>query len=263
MSMSFVEAVFLGVVQGMTEWLPISSSGHLAIVQHYLNIQAPLLFDVMLHLGTIIALVAFFRRQILRALQTIGRMDIYGGGRTILYVIIATVPVALAGMFFRETVVDLFQDMHNISMLFIIMGFILINTRNQDGNKKLNLYDAVAIGSAQAFAIVPGISRSGVTISTALIRGVRRRQAFIFSFLLAVPAILGASAYEIHRAGAIDYDITPEMWVGTAVSAVVGYASLMILKDSIERSNFYKFGYYCWALGFLLLLIPIFQASFL
>jgi undecaprenyl-diphosphatase len=163
---------------------------------------------------------------------------------------------------FREIVVALFQDMNNIAMLFIIMGFILINTRSRDGNEKMKMVDAVVIGIAQALAIVPGISRSGITISTSLIRGIRRRQAFIFSFYLAVPAILGASAYELYRAGAISYAITPEMWVGTFVAAVVGYVSLAILKDTIERSNFYRFGYYCWAVGFSLVLIPILSSLF-
>ena len=249
-----VEAVFLGIVQGLTEWLPISSSGHLVIVQQVFGIEASLLFDVMLHLGTLVAVVAFFRKEIINALRTIWRWDTYAGGRMISYIILGTIPVAVFGFFFYDMISLSFGRLHDVGMLMLLMGFILFNTRFAKGERKLNMRDATLVGVAQASALFPGISRSGATISMALMRRVRKEQAFVFSFMLAIPVILGASALEIYRAGLTHYIITPDMVVGFIVSAVVGYMSLDILHRFVMKKKLYKFAFYCWAVGLLVLL---------
>lgn len=251
---SLAEAVFLGVVQGLTEWLPISSSGHLVILQQVFGIEASLLFDVLLHAGTVVAVFAFFRKEIWRFLQTVLRWDIYAGGRDVIHVLIATIPVAVVGFFFRDIIALMFQSIHDVGILLVLMGFILFNTKLARGKRKLNLKDAAYVGLAQAASLAPGISRSGITISAALTRGIRKEQAFIFSFMLAIPAILGASVLELYNANLANYTITAEMWVGAVVSAVVGYISLIILRDFLLKGEFYKFGVYCWVVGFSVLL---------
>lgn len=251
---TLLEAAFLGIVQGLTEWLPISSSGHLVILQHVFGIEVPLLFDVMLHGGTVVAVLAFFRRDIWNAFQALLRWDIYAGGRTVVYIMIATVPVAVAGLLLYDFIASEFQNIHDVGILMIIMGFILSNTRYAKGERKLELKDAVHIGLAQVPALLPGISRSGTTISVALMRGVRKRQAFTFSFMLAIPTILGANIYELYKANLANYTITAEMWTGAAVAALVGYLSLTLLEGLLVNDRFYKFGFYCWAVGFVVLL---------
>lgn len=250
---SLVEAVFLGVVQGLTEWLPISSSGHLVIVQQVFGIEAPLMFDVMLHLGTVVAVVAFFRKEIMRALRTIWRWDMYAGGRMISYIILGTIPVAVFGFFFYDIISSTFGRLYDVGMLMLLMGFILFNTRFARGERKLNMKDATLVGVAQASALFPGISRSGATISMALMRRVRKETAFVFSFMLAIPAILGATALELYWAGSSHYIITPDMVVGFIVSAVVGYMSLDIFRQFVMKKKLYKFAFYCWVVGLLVL----------
>lgn len=250
---SLIEAIFLGIVQGFTEWLPVSSSGHLVIMQQVFGIEASLLFDVMLHLGTIVAVVAFFRKEIFRALNAIMRWDIYAGGRTVVYIILGTIPVAVFGFFFYDMIAATFSRLYDVGMLMMLMGFVLYNTRFVGGERKLGVKDALLVGIAQAVALFPGISRSGTTISMALVRKVRKEQAFAFSFMLAIPAIIGASALEIYRTGLTNYAITPAMLVGFGVAAVVGYVSLDILKQFVMKKKFYKFAFYCWAVGILVL----------
>jgi undecaprenyl-diphosphatase len=157
----------------------------------------------------------------------------------------------------------MFGNLSDVGVLLIIMGFILFNTRFIEGRRKLDKKDSILIGIAQAAALAPGISRSGVTITVGLLRKIRKEQVFVFSFMLAIPAIIGATAYELYQSGMTDlgsyaYAVSFEMLVGAAVAAVVGYLSLKVLKDFIIKESFYKFGYYCWAVGFLVLLYTFF-----
>lgn len=248
---SLVEAALLGVVQGLTEWLPISSSGHLVIMRQLFGIETPLLFDVMLHLGTVVAVIAFFRKEILRYARTILSWDRYAGGLMIAYIVMGTIPVAAFGFFFHDMIEASFGRLYDVGMLMVLMGFILYNTRFVKGDRKLGLKDAALVGVAQAAALFPGISRSGTTISMALIRKVRKEQAFTFSFMLAIPAIIGASLLELYRASLTHYVFTPPILVGFAVAAVVGYVSLDILRTFVMKRRFYKFAFYCWLVGIL------------
>lgn len=248
-----MEAAFLGIIQGLTEWLPISSSGHLVIMQQIFGIEVPLLFDVLLHLGTILSVFVFFREEIEKAVRAVLRWDIYAGGRTVIYIIMGTVPVALTGVLLHDYISSVFNSLHFVGALMLLMGFILFNTRFFEGSRKLDGKDATIIGLAQAVSLLPGISRSGITISTGIIRKIRKEQAFVFSFMLSIPVIIGASAFELYQANLANYAVTPEMLVGAAVAAVVGYASLHLLRRVILETRFYRFAFYCWGVGLMVL----------
>jgi undecaprenyl-diphosphatase len=250
---AWFDAILLGFVQGITEWLPVSSSGHLVIVQQLLGIEAPLLFDVLLHFGSLLAIVAFFRKELWSMVQTVLRKDLRAGGRIIIFALVGTLPVAIVGILARDMIAGAFGNLHDVGVLMVLMGFILFNTRFVKGEKKMGLIDAFWIGIAQATALAPGISRSGTTISMALMRKVRKEQAFVFSFMLSIPAILGANAYEMYRSGFDFSAITPEMGMGVVIAAMVGYATLDMLRKFVLESRLYKFSYYCWAVGFLIL----------
>jgi len=263
-----LEAVFLGLVQGLTEWLPISSFGHLIVVQKLLGMQLPLFFDVALHGGTIFALIVFFRKDIWKILSSVFRLDFKSeSGRLGLLVLAGSIPVALTGFFLYNTLVALFSDISLIGAAFIATGFILYSTKffkaGQRNWQELSFKDALFVGAAQAVSIIPGISRSGITISSALFRKIERQAAFVFSFLLAVPAIIGANAFELYKvtesASGSAFDFGGNgfgvvvMLVGVAVAAIVGYLSLKLLRDVLNKGKIYLFAYYCWAVGALVL----------
>jgi undecaprenyl-diphosphatase len=250
---TLIEAIFLGIVQGLTEWRPISSSGHLVIMQQLFGIEAPLLFDIMLHLGTVLAVIIFFRKEIMKATDAIVRWDVYAGGRFVSYIILGTIPVAVFGFFFYDMVAATFGRLYDVGMMMILMGFILYNTRFAKGERKLGMKDATFVGVAQAAALLPGISRSGTTISMALMRKIRKEQAFAFSFILAIPVIMGASALALYRANLTHYIITADMWVGFVVAGVVGYMSLDVLRQFVMKRRLYKFAFYCWVVGILVI----------
>jgi undecaprenyl-diphosphatase len=245
------EAVLLGLVQGITEWFPISSSGHLVIVQQLLGIRVPLLFDVMLHGGTLLAVFAFFWKDILKILSAALRMDFESDdGKLAVLILLAAVPIALIGIFFYDLITPLFNSIFVIGVALLATGCMLYATKFFRNWQELNPKNALFIGISQAFSLVPGISRSGITISSAVFRGIDKQQAFTFSFLLAIPTIIGANAFELYRATILDLSIINfEMIAGTAIAAVVGYFSLKLLRDVLEKGKFYFFAYYCWILG--------------
>jgi undecaprenyl-diphosphatase len=224
------------------------------------GIEAPLLFDVMLHLGTVLSVLVFFRKEIMKTVDAVMRWDVYAGGRMATYLVLGTIPVAVFGVYFHSTIEATFGQLYDVGMLMLLMGFILYNTRFVKGHRKLNMKDAVVIGVAQTISLLPGISRSGVTIAAGMMRKVDKEQAFVFSFMLAVPVIVGAAGYELYRAGlgVGDYIITSDMWVGFSVAAIVGYMSLDMLRSFVMRQKLYRFAFYCWIVGILVI-----AASFL
>ncbi len=257
------EAVFLGIVQGLTEWLPISSSGHLVIAQQAFGMQVPLFFDIMLHAGTLFALFAFFWKDILKILQAIVRLDFKSGdGKLGLFILIGSIPIALAGFFLYDLITPLFNSLVAVGSALIITGSILYFTKIFRGRveKRLNSKNAFFVGIVQAFSLLPGISRSGITISSALFRKINRQQAFVFSFLLAIPAIIGASVFELYRA-TVNLNLAAigfEMVAGAVIAAVVGYLSLKFLWGILNKGKFYFFAYYCWIVGMVALIYAYF-----
>ncbi|MBX5326217.1 MAG: undecaprenyl-diphosphate phosphatase [Candidatus Bathyarchaeia archaeon] len=243
------EIIILGIIQGITEWLPVSSSGHLVLVQEFFQIKQPLVFDVMLHFGTLIVILVVFRRDIERILKALTRRDFASeDGKLAGYVIIGTIPAVIIGYLFHDFFQSLFQNALAVSVALLFTGCLLFVSERRLGNRPLGFVDSVLIGVAQAVSIIPGISRSGATISAGLLRGVEKERVFRFSFLLSVPVILGATAFEAKNIAVQEADFAA-MFLGMIVSIVVGYFALKALMKIVLQRRFHYFAYYCWVLG--------------
>jgi undecaprenyl-diphosphatase len=275
-----LQAIVLGIVQGLTEWLPISSSGHLALVQLAMGLEIPIFYDVILHIGTLAGVFAIYRRDIagiLRSTVASGegsskRKSIEEGGgeevakypqgrRMLWLIILGTIPTGIIGLAFRSFFESSFYDPVSIAVGFIITGaLVLVTGLLKPGQKKLSSADAILIGIGQGISIFSSISRSGATLSAGLFRGVEREQLVRYSFLLSIPAILGAAAIDVvamdEQQKAQLASIGVESYIaGTVVSAAVGYASIRILIKLVIKGKFYLFAFYCFAIGVATLLL--------
>ncbi len=244
-----IEAVVLAVIQGLTEWLPVSSSGHLVIAQNFLELNPPLIFDVMLHFGTLIVVIVMFRKDILAILKTLFQGNFKTPeGKFALHIIVGSIPIAIIGVTFYENIKSLFSNLLAAGVALMITGCVLFISEKRLGNKKMNTFDSLLVGLAQAIAILPGISRSGVTISMGLLRKIDKTTAFRYSFLLSVPAVLGATVIEVKDLVLGNVELLP-IAVGVIVSMLVGYASLKLLQKIVMSERFHFFAYYCWVVG--------------
>jgi len=256
---NLLEAVFLGIVQGLTEWLPISSSGHLVIVQQLLHIEVPLLFDVMLHFGTLIAVFALLWKDIIKILKSLIGLDFQSpSGRLITFIIIGSIPIVLIGYFLHDFVESLFTNLFAVGVALFITGIFLFLTKYTDSNRDLEKNDSLLIGLAQAAALIPGISRSGATISTGLFKGIDKELIFKFSFLLSIPAVLGANIFELNNAILNGITLDIQMVIGTVIAAIIGYLSLKFLFNTLQKGKFYLFCYYCWVIGIASIIFSMF-----
>jgi undecaprenyl-diphosphatase len=258
-----LKAILLGVVQGLTEWLPVSSTGHLKILEHLFSLDVPMLFDITLHFGTLIVVLTFFRKDIKLVLKALANMDFKTEhGRLIPLIIVGTVPTAVIGWFFSEFLIDVLQNLSIIAIAFMACGVFLYIAKTRIGEiNTIGFREAFLIGVAQGFAVVPGLSRSGLTISTALLLGIKREKAFRFSFLLSVPTIMGALALTLHR----EFSILAasnmgfaEVAVGTFTASFVGFLALKLLWKVLAKGKLHIFAFYCWALGLTVLLALFF-----
>ena len=259
-----IQAIILGFVQGVTEWLPISSTGHLRITEQLLGLTLPLLFDVTLHVGTLAIILLFFRKDVKAILAALVNGDFKSeNGKLIPLILVGTVPTALIGLFFTftSTIETYFSSFLPIAGAFITCGVMLYFSKTgQESKENITYMVALAIGTAQGIALIPGISRSGLTIATALILGVRREKAFKFSFLLSVPAVIGAlglTLYEQHEMLTLVGVGWTEILVGIAVSLMVSYFALKLLWKALAGKKFYLFAFYCWLIGTLLLVLSL------
>lgn len=259
-----IEILILAIIQGVTEWLPISSSGHLVLAQKYMDLGLPVFFDVALHMGSLLVVLIVFPSEILKILGAVVHLDFKSDeGKLALYVILGSIATAAIGFLFRDLFESFFNNLWVVGSAFIITGtfysFLMISSNRRSQNKQLNHLDAVLIGVAQGIALIPGVSRSGVTITTGLLRKVDRQSAFTFSFLLFIPAVAGAAiltAVETRNLAAADVDITA-WFLGLAITVIVGYFSLKLLRRIILKGRFHLFAFYCWAIGFIVLLSQI------
>ena len=257
------QAIFLGIIQGLTEFLPISSSGHLVFFQSLFGMrESQLFFDVMLHLGTLLTVVVYFRADIWKIAQGLGailkrRYKHPPQVKLFLLIILATIPTGLMGILFRDWFESLFSKPKIVGVMLLITGLVLYLTRwaKREGRKieKMGWVDSILIGIAQGLAIIPGISRSGATISTGLFCGLDRELSAKFSFLLSIPAILGATFLEFRK-------IEPgvEIWtglIGMMIAFLVGLFSLTFLVRMIKLGWVGKFSYYCWFLGVIIIIL--------
>jgi undecaprenyl-diphosphatase len=258
-----LQAIIVGFIQGVTEWLPISSTGHLRIAENILGLTTiPLLFDVTLHVGTLIIILLFFRKDIKLVLVALTKGDFKSeNGKLIPLIIIGTAPTALIGVVFSSAIETYFSMYLPIAGAFIACGVVLYFSRAEKGEKEnISYVEALAIGTAQGIALIPGLSRSGLTIATALILGVRREKAFKFSFLLSVPAVIGAlglTLYEQYETLTLVGVGLTEISVGIAVSLVVSYFALKLLWKALTGRKFYLFAFYCWLLGAVLIALSL------
>ena len=274
--LSLLSAVLLGLVQGVAEFLPISSSGHLAIAEHLLSsgsIQVPGFYDVLLHLGTLIAVFAAYWQDIKDMIRELidGVRDLAHGStpnpvpparRMILLIIVGTLPLFIV-LPVKDFVEGLGDNLFFIAAALVVTGFLLFaSDRVRKGRKterSASLVDVLLVGAAQAVATCPGISRSGTTITAGCFVGFERKFAVRFSFLLSIPAILGANILSLKDAleGEIVWADVPVYLVGVAVAAVVGYLCIRLLRMIADKGRFGWFTYYCWAAGALTLVLAL------
>jgi undecaprenyl-diphosphatase len=251
------------MVQGLTEFLPVSSSGHLVFFQSVFGVKEALVFfDVMLHLGTLLAVIVFFRDDITRVVMDLPKgfrrgTEVPGSTRLLLWIIVASIPTGLMGFLLKDWFESLFSQPKAVGIMLLITGLILWLTQYRKGERRtierMRWVDAMLIGIAQGVAIIPGISRSGATISTGLFRGLDRELSGKFSFLLSIPAILGATLLEFRK-----IESPSEVWVylaGTAVAFCVGLVALKVLMKIVRRGKLFNFAYYCWAVGILMMIV--------
>jgi undecaprenyl-diphosphatase len=246
------KAIVLGIVQGFTEFLPVSSSGHLAVLEKFFGINEPVVLAVFLHFGTFLSTIVFFARP----LSALARGVFAGKKESIeylLYIVIGSIPIALFALIFKKSIEATFTDSLLIALFLGFTGVVVILTRiARHGAKRVSFFSAVVIGFAQMIAIFPGVSRSGMTIATGLFKHIDPKEAFTFSFLLSLPAILGANIVEALNMSHIEN--TPSIIIGLIVSFFTGLLALKILKNVVHKW-FHLFGVYCLLVSIILLLV--------
>ncbi len=254
--MTYLQALLLGVIQGLTEFLPISSSGHLVIGQHFLGLRQPeLFFDVSVHFATLIAVLVYFRSEVLKLVRGAFIPRETAGRKTLLLIILGTVPAVIVGFTLNRFMESAFGSPKMASVMLLLTGVILLTTipARPRGKKlwSLKWLDAVLVGIAQAAAIMPGISRSGATIAASLHLGIERDDAARFSFLLSIPAILGAAVYEGKDVSAVSSDQLLVVLTGMLAAGIVGYAAIHIMLKIVSQGRLHFFAPYCIALGMI------------
>ena len=246
--MTNVEALILGVLQGIAEFLPISSSGHLVIMQSVLGIQQPgNEFEIVVHFGTLASIIVVFFKDIRKILFSIYKNE----NHSLIYcIIIGTLPSIIVGLGFKNQIQALFEDVFSVGIALIFTGVFLFYSRFVNvKDKDLSIFKAAVIGLFQSIAIIPGISRSGMTITSALLLGLNSNDAAKFSFLLAIPAITGAGVLTMIDVGNQILIRTDAAMIGFISSFIVGVVSLKWLLKILEKGDFYYFGIYCFLLG--------------
>ncbi|MEK6873163.1 MAG: undecaprenyl-diphosphate phosphatase [Nanoarchaeota archaeon] len=254
-SISLIQAIILSIVQGITEWIPVSSSGHLILFQELLGFQdSQIPYYVFLHLASVFAIIVFFWKDILDFLKLDSKNLEYLG-----YLIIATIPVAIFGFFFATKIEELFSNMFFLGLFFIFSGIIVYSTKfSVEKKEKINSFDSIFIGLFQALAVLPGVSRIGMTISSALFRGLSKNAAVKFSFLMAIPVILGAFVLQAKSIiiSEISYSL---LIISFIITFLVSLITIKLVIKIIKSEKFYWFGVYDILLGVLVLVWSFFR----
>ncbi|MDH4317761.1 MAG: undecaprenyl-diphosphatase UppP [Desulfobulbaceae bacterium] len=264
--MFIFKAVILGVVQGLTEFLPISSSGHLVITSELLNFHHEgITFEIFLHLGTLCAVLWVYRRDLQKMIRSLFVSSAMRGSDPVLaeafrwnlYIVLATLPAVVAGLFIKDMIDAIFDNiLVTFSMLLVTGVLMLLTKKVTERETLLGPANSLLIGTAQAMAIMPGLSRSGSTIFAGMMLGLKRETAARFSFIMSIPAILGAVVLDLR--GMLDappsLDEFSFIIAGTIASAISGYFAIMLLLKMVRRGRLDLFGYYCFlvsGVGFL------------
>ena len=274
--MDIYQAVLLGIIQGLTEFLPVSSSGHLVIFQHLLGLTEPqLFFDISLHMGTLLAVILIYRKEIwgmiaacIKTAGSIGRGEKIGvrlatdpDARLLYLIFSGSIPTALIGLALRDAADTLFSSLTLVGIMMLFTGTLLWATRKQPATgasiEKVSVKKALAIGTVQGMAAIPGISRSGATISVGLFMGIDRETAARYSFLLSLPAIMGAEILGLHDALRENVCIDWVLFSGVATAFITGYIALALLLRIVKQGRFFLFAPYCWSVGAITIILNI------
>lgn len=274
--MNSTEAILLGVIQGLTEFLPVSSSGHLVLFQQIFGLkEAELFFDVCVHLGTLVAVIAVFYRELRNIITALLRLASVAGQKErfsqqiesdpdvkmALLIIIGSIPTAILGLMFHSIADKLFSSPFLTGLMLMVTGFLLWLTRRAKLDGKRTGLDgfsrtkAFIIGIVQGLAIIPGISRSGSTISIGLLLGLNRETAARYSFLLSIPAIIGAGLLSLKDGLSQTDPVIRLSLLGATAAALVGYGALKLLLRMVKTGHLYVFAPYCWLAGILAIVL--------
>ncbi|AUB57775.1 undecaprenyl-diphosphatase [Methanobacterium sp. MZ-A1] len=278
--MDIIQAIIMGAVQGLTEFLPISSSAHLVFVPELIGAQSSLAFDTLLHVGTLVAVVGYFWKDILAMIKAFmsSLIDIINGNfkegikedpfkRLTWLVLVGTIPAGLMGILLKSEFESLFSSIAAVSFFLLITGVILwsaewISDRNREKEikckeiKEVSFTNSLIIGLFQGFAIAPGISRSGSTIAAGLFSGLERKLAARYSFLLSIPAILGAALVQAKDIAGFDAGLEV-MIAGFLSASIFSYLAVKFMMGYIQKHSLRIFAYYCWIIGALSLIITL------
>lgn len=259
--MELLKSILLGLIQGLTEFLPVSSSGHLVIFKHLFGFEMnDISFEIFLHLGSLLAVLIYFRKDLL---ELIGSLLHISKPNTkdkanlmyILYLLMATFVTTLIALTFKDTIESLFAKPIFSAFMLIGTGIIVFSSdfikSGSINAQKMGIWKAVIIGLGQSFAMLPGISRSGSTIATALFVGVRREQVARFSFILSIPAILGAAVLKLDEFTALSSDVWLYYLAGGFAAFVSGLMVIALLLKLIQRQKLKYFAYYCWTIAII------------
>lgn len=270
-----ISAIILGAVQGISEFLPISSSAHLVLVPHLLGVETSLVFDTILHLGTLVAIFSVFWKDIVNILKgfILSILDLTESKEVFLkgirevpakrfawLLIVATIPTGIMGILFKDAIETIFRGTLFIGVFLIITGILLyMSERHKSGSiteRDMTFKQAIALGVCQGLAVLPGISRSGATISAGLFAGLNREYAARYSFILSIPAVLGAGLIQIKDI--VTIDVSAFVLVAGFLSSVIfGYLSIKLLIKMIEGWSLDIFAFYCWIIGIITILATV------
>lgn len=271
--MTILQAVVLGIIQGLTEFLPVSSSGHLVLFSQLFNVEEPsLLFEVIVHVGTLLAVLAVFRQEVAALVaaywklltkptkfrQLMQDQDC----RLAVALVLGTIPAVVAALLLKERLEQFFSSSLFVGVMLIVTGLILYLTEKRAvrgrGRKVPGLGDALFIGCGQAVAILPGVSRSGTTMAAGLLRGLDKERAAKFSFLLAIPAILGALVLSLVEVLGRGTTLSAgALGAGLVSSAITGYAAITFFLQLVRKGRLVWFSYYTWLVGGLVIVLHL------
>lgn len=248
------EVIILGLVQGIVDPMPVSSSGHLVLIQHFFGLQQRITLSVFLHFGNLLAIILVFRKDIKEIFTFNPKYP-----KLTLYIIIGIIPAGLVGFFAKDFFNRIFDTTLVVGIMLIVTGLVLFISRwifSQGRNMEdMNLKDALIVGGAQALAIFPGLSRSGMTIVGGLFSGLERQLAVKYSFLMSIPIVFGATLLEAievleYGTGGITFS---QIAAGTISAVISGFAAIKLLQHIVDRQKLSNFAYYCWILGALVI----------
>ena len=255
--------IILGLIQGFAEWLPISSTAHLRITENFLGFQATPLFNVFLHIGTLGVVIFYFRHDIKVILTALAHRDFHSEyGRFIPLIIAATIPTGIIGVIYDLYLGYTYQTILIIGVTFLFGAALLFSSKfGKETKSQISYREALVMGTAQGAASFPGLSRSGSTISTGLLQGVKREIVFKFSFLLSIPAIIGDLAVEAyHNRGSFSsgVGVSPlNLLIGLVFTVVAGYLAIVLVKKLVLNKRFHYFAAYTFALGVVLIILYV------